>query len=179
MGDTESIRKYRFRERTDFLVFLEENRSLFIDRKIKGFYNGTAFGYGSDSPVVLEFDGHCVMFDYLFLSSIKIAVFPAELFDQDNTLNFLYWDIPESRKLYHPEFFDSDFPFYDCVIEDVQLDGFSQEFEINPSGTKTRPSGGDYFSVIRFLMDNGDAFCICAAPATCDGYVDTWAESDG
>ena len=88
MGDTESIRKYRFRERTDFLVFLEENRSLFIDRKIKGFYNGTAFGYGSDSPVVLEFDGHCVMFDYLFLSSIKIAVFPFTA----ALINMLTWD---------------------------------------------------------------------------------------
>ncbi len=173
----DEIEIYNFKYRADFLRFIEKNKNDLIGKRIRGFFNDICYESGSCSPVVLMFDNYCIMLDYMFLSDIKIAVFPVELFEQDPTLLFVYKkENPDVRLTLYVEAFDPDFPFYDCMIEDISLDGFSHEFEVSAATGITRPAGGDYFSVIRVQMDNGRTMCICAASSICCGYLDTWTE---
>ncbi len=58
------------------------------------------------------------------------------------------------QKVYLPEHLDEEFPLYGIPIHDVMLGAFTTEFEINPVNGDTRPEGGNYFDVIRIIMEN-------------------------
>ena len=93
----------------------------------------------------------------------------------DRSLNFLYRDIPGSCKLETWVHEDEEFPYIGNVIEDIDVDCFSSEFEINPSTRETRPKGGDYFSTITVYLDDDKEFYICAASPICDGGIEVYS----
>jgi len=172
-----NFRKYEFQTWTELNDFISVNKAQLIGRKIDEYYcYGGCMNMGSAEPIVLVIGNLCVCLDYLFLSSITIHTFSKETFKSDISLNFLYKDTCCSRNLRFAIMLDEEFPLYDFRIEDISVDKFSHKFEINSSTGETRPEGGDYFSVIKFHMENEKKLCICAADAICDGWVDAWIE---
>jgi len=165
--------KYSFCEAEPFLCFLEENKQHIAGQKICNFYSGAGWGGLSESPLVIELEQFSIIIHYFFYSDIHIHVVDKETVQQDRSLNFLWRDIPESRNV--TEWVRPiDCPYIGSVIVGIKVERFSTAFEINPSTGETRPDGGDYFSTITVLLDDGGAFYICAADAVCDGYVEVW-----
>lgn len=61
--------------------------------------------------------------------------------------------------------------FNHLKIVDVQINGFSEEYQIDVEGT-TRPANGDYYKEIFLIMDNGQVICLAAKDIVYDGFMD-------
>ena len=169
------LKKFNFLDATSFITFINNNKDKIVGQKICRYYSDGFFGSFACGPVVFEFENFSVIIDYCFYSDIDIYVANKEMVINDNSLNFLYKDIPESRNLETWVHEDEEFPYIERTIVDIDISRFSSEFETNPSTGETRPEGGDYFSTITVYLDNNEEFYICAASPICDGGIDVWA----
>ena len=169
----EYIKKVTFLEAESLLRYIEENKDQIIGQKICNFYRDNLLNSISDGPAVFEFEQFSLIIHYYWYSDLTIYVVEPEKVRNDLSLNFLYKDIPESRNVRHwvqP----IEFPYIGCRISSVEVERFSEQFEINPSTGETRPDGGDYFSKITIHLDDGRKFYICAEDALFDGYMTIW-----
>ncbi len=127
----------------------------------------------SDSPVIFELDDYSLIMAYYWYSDLTIYLANTKVLKHDLSLNFLYKEIPGSRNL-ETWVWREDIPYIGQKITDICVKCFSGSFEINPSTGERRPDGGDYFSIISFRLSSHDEIHVCAAPTTCDGYVEVW-----
>ena len=169
------FKKFNFLDATSFITFIDDNKDKIIGQKICKYYSDGFFGSFACGPVVFELENFSVIIRYSFYSDITIYVANKEMVINDNSLNFLYKDIPESRNLKTWVGEDEKFPYIGRKIADIAIRRFSSKFEINPSTGETRPEGGDYFSTITVYLDNNEEFYICAASPMCDGGIEVWA----
>lgn len=167
------IQRFTFVEAGPLLQFIRKNRTKIVGQHIRGFYSAAPFGSISSSPVVFELDDYCLIMAYYWYSDLTVYIVNAKVLKRDLSLNFLYKEIPESRNLTN-WVWKEDIPYIGQEITDICVKCFSRSFEINPSTGERRPDGGDYFSVITFMLSDNDEIHICAAPPTCDGYVEVW-----
>ncbi len=169
------FKKFEFVDAKSFLAFLDENMDKIIGQKICRYYSDGFFGSFACGPVVFELENISIIIRYSFYSDITLYIVDKEMVINDRSLNFLYRDIPESRKLETWVWEDEKFPFIGNTIEDIDVMRFLSEFEINPSTGETRPAGGDYFSKITVYLEGDKKFYICAASPMCDGGIEVWA----
>ena len=167
------VRKFSFMEAAPLIDFIEKHKERIIGKSIVGFFSTVSFGSYSDEPLAFEFGEFVLVLHYFFYSDLTMHIIPPEQFHSDETLNFLYENIPGSRNLCH-YIRKNKFPYAGCKIVDVSVERFSHEFEINASTGETRPDGGDYFKTITVHLEGGKCFHICALDAEADGYVRTW-----
>ena len=169
------FKKFTFTDATSFLAFLDANIDHVIGQKICRYYSDGFFNDFACGPVVFELERFSVIIRYSFYSDITIYIADKEMVAGDRSLNFLYRDIPESCELETWVHEDEEFPYIGNVIEDIEVQCFSHEFEINPSTGETRPDGGDYFSKITVYLDHDEVLYICAASPMCGGGIDVWS----
>jgi len=167
------VKEFSFREAQPLLAFLEQNRDKIVGKTIQNFYTDNCFGSISDQPLVFELDDYVLVLHYFLYSDMTVQIVDAEQFHADETLAFLYENAPANRKKNHCVL-NSPFPGLDCKITDIQVERFSEEFEVCPVTGKTRPAGGDYFRTITIHLDNGEPFYISGCDAGSDGYVEIW-----
>jgi len=167
------VQTFSFTEAAPLISFIQKHKSELVGKCINCFYSSNVFGSISDEPLVFEFDDFVLVLHYFFYSDMTIQIIDPELFHSDETLNFLYRDIWESRHVHH-YIQKIDFPYTNCKITDITVEQFSEEFEINGATGETRPDGGDYFKMITVHLENGKQFYICALDAISDGYVEIW-----
>ena len=171
------FKKYEFTERTLFLAFIDnELKKRVLGQKLRGVYTyvGVFDNCSADEPIVFVFNDTAVIVEYLLRSDITIWLSDRKDFENDQTLNYLYRDIEYQKKLRHYVHYCEDFPFYGRRLADISLDGFSHEFEVYRE--RYRPDGGDYFSVLGFILENGFNLCVCGALGHLNGWTDTWID---
>ena len=167
------ITEFSFMEASPLLAFIEKHKEKIVGKEIKRFYSSSLFGGITDDPVVFEFDKFSLILHYFFYSDLTIQIVDPQLVHEDNSLNFLYRDIPESCNL--RQYVDEiPFPYIGTKIVDITVQRFSEEFEINGATGETRPEGGDYFKAITVHLEGGKQFHICGEDAIIDGYMVVW-----
>ena len=90
--------EYSFTEATPLISFIHNHKNEIIGKDIGCFYSSSPFGNISDEPLVFEFDEFVIVLHYFYYSDLTVQIIKPDLFHSDETLNFLYKDIPESRK---------------------------------------------------------------------------------
>jgi hypothetical protein len=169
----EYLMKCTFIEASPLLEFINQYKDNIIGQRICNFYRDNYLGGVSDGPMVLEFEKFSLIIHYYWYSDLTLYAVAPEKIREDMSLNFLYRDIWESRNVcYWVQAMP--FPYIGSSITAVEVERFSEEFEINPSTGETRPAGGDYFSKITIHFENGGKFYFCAADSICDGYMEVW-----
>ena len=168
--------KYPFLFYHELQKYIDENKDRLIGKKIEGYYNYMGhFNNMIDGPILLAFDEFCIELHYYIPSNAVINVISREKFERDHAMDFMF-DGTEPGFEFH-YIADELFPLKGIAIKDIMIDRFSEEFEIDGPSGDTRPEGGDYFSTIRLLMENGQIWCFCGEDAINDGYLDTWIET--
>lgn len=161
------IKEYKFDNRTDICNFIESIKDIVIGKNIKTAYS--IYGMWGDTgewPVVMVFDDFAVGISYEIVNKALIEIVPEELLSD-------YVDSFDGM-LQEAE----GFPFKGKSVERISVNGFSKSYETNGATGARAPEGGDYFSTIRFHMENGIDLCLCGASAICDGWMDVWIEDD-
>lgn len=186
--------KYDFTEAEPLLRFIDENRDKIIGQHIRGFYSvGLFAGYSdfynmtenepddwvfytllsggeTDCPIAFRLDDFCIVVEYYFISELGLYITDTDSLISDLSLNFLFKDIPESSALSY-NLKKTEFPYTDKEISDIQIERFSEEFEIDPSTGETCPDGGDYFSTITVTFTDNERMHIHGGDADDDGYM--------
>ena len=168
--------KYYIDEYKTFNEFIKEFVFLVKDKKIKKFIPSSGLSwckrdysdkiYDTDMPNYLMFEDNTILvFDYNVFSMIDI------LYTSYECLNKNQKEIIDNQ-----ESFEID--CYGETIVDYELNKFSDEYIIEPSGDTIRPEGGDYFKELIFHLSNNKKICICAENAETDGYCNIWMEND-
>ena len=132
-----------------------------------------------DEPIIFcigeRFAPKYIVVDYYIPSNMKIRIASREEICQED----LEWLI--TLKLKHDEDEDRDdrTPLRKDIknhkIVDVRVEKFSSAFSVNCSDDTMRMDGGDYFSTVSIVLDNGVEICFCGADAEADGYAYVWA----
>lgn len=162
------VKTITYKEASPFIDYIQKNKQHIIGKSIKGFYSDGFFGYSCFEPLAFEFDDFVIILRYYFYSDITIHIVDPDFFHSDNSKN-------SSEKPNLCYYIDkTDFPYINCKIIDIEVERFSEEFEINPSTRKTRPKGGDYFRTITVHLEGGNKFHICALSAISDGGTIVW-----
>ena len=167
------LKTYSFIEASPFLAFLDQNKEKILGERIVKYYSCVPFDGLSESPLVFELENFSIIVQYFFLSNLTITLADVNTVRNDLSLNFMYREEPWSKNC-EDWVHEENAPFLGKKIADIEVERFSESFEINPSTGESRPRGGDYFSVITVILDDGDYFKICAAPTICDGYIECW-----
>lgn len=167
------MKEHRFTEAAPFLRYITQNKERIIGKRIVGYYSDAWFGSMAENPIVFEMEDYCIIVRYYWLSSVTLYIVDTDTFKNDMSLNFLYKDVPGSRNVTE-WVYKCDAPFIGKKIVDIQVDRFSEGFEMNPATGELHPDGGDYFSVITVFLDDGSCFHVCAADFIYDGYIETW-----
>lgn len=167
------VHTFTFTEASPFISFIENHKNCIVGKCIKAFYSLNPFGQCTDEPLAFEFGSFVLLLHYYYYSNLTVNIIDSALFHSDETLHFLYRDIPESRNVHH-YIKKRDFPYIDQKIADIAVEQLSEAFEINAATGQTRPDGGDYFRKITVQLENGKCFYICAADAEFDGYLEIW-----
>ncbi len=167
-------KEYSFTEAAPLLQFIDGNREKIIGQHILGYYSSAPFHEMAEGPVAFELDDYSIVIDYRFLSDVVISIVDSHTLKNDMHFPCSYTNpLEESQeKLWADQM--TDFPYVGEMITDIQVTRFSEGFEINPSTEERRPDRGDYFSVIKVLLTNGEFIDICAASAEYDGYIEVW-----
>lgn len=164
------IKKFSFLEAEPLLAFIEDNREKIVGKTIKNFYMNGCYGFLSDNPLVFELDDYVLVLEYLCPSNMTVYIVEPEQFYADESLSFLYEDLPEDKKeRWCVE--NTMIPALGEKIAAIEVERHSEQFEIRPWDGETRPAGGDYFKTITVRMENGEAFYICGDPY---GYEEIW-----
>lgn len=133
-----------------------------------------------DNMVFLALDDYCIGIEYLFESDLSILTADKKDFLIENAIHN---DSGDKYARFHSRLTAvrdvySDWcvwmPAMEQKIVDVQVERFSQAF--NSRGDEIRPEGGDYFSTIRLVLEDGAKLCFRGMDAMSDGYVEVWME---
>lgn len=165
--------KYSFDEYEPFWNFIEANENHIVGQEICGFYGSSCWGGFLDSSLVIELERFSLILRYFRYSDIDIYIVDKKIGQQDINLNSLWEDFP-GVSIYDEWVYPMESPYIGSVIRKIKVNHFSHEFEINPSTRETRPEGGDYFSKITVMLEDGKEFYICAASPMCDGGMEIW-----
>lgn len=143
-------------------------------------------------PLYILFDNdYCLIIDFVFYSSLNVEYrklkteeinnISQNKIDYFNSHHEVYgWDfdkngnrIEESFKIKHVIDISGQ---YDEILK-FEINGFHDEYfkwinnGINSSLIKI-PAGGDYFSQLKIILNNGIKIIICPQPTESDGYYD-------
>ena len=176
------MKKYHFKEATPFIAFIEKYKSQIIGNTLNKlhtlYWPEPNWRTMSDETVILEIGNVCVSIDYFIPSDIEIRVGSKNLFEADK----YYSEVMNLRNTFI-DYFGEEFGrgikkelIENRVIEAIEIERFSEAFEINPCTEEIRPDGGDYFSTIRVRLDSNVTLCFCGAESICDGYIYVWCE---
>lgn len=165
------MEKLIFKEAAPLLDFIEKHRNKIIGNTIKKFYSAHYYGDLNPAPVAFSLEGFDLILCYLIYSDMTLWIAEEGAIQKDPQLNFIY---PKNPAIYRPYLNEEEFPYLDQKIADIEIERFSNAFEINPSTGAMRPAGGDYFKKITVQLENGKKFYICAAPTSYDGYLCLW-----
>jgi hypothetical protein len=167
-----------FKEAKPLIDFINLNKAQIINQSIKGIYctSSPLFSNGRksawmDTPLILIISNYEIVIDYMFYSDLSIMIKPLQNSVSEYEKEYEYGSLLANCKPYWnaPE---------NLEIEDIEVTRFDSEFEINPSTGKTRPKGGDYFSVIALRLKDNKKLCICAQDSMSDGYMDIWVTKE-
>ena len=167
---------YSFLEAQPLIRFVEDHREKIIGNTVRGFYSTTYFGDLSSSPVAFALDGFDLVVEYFLYSNLRLHVATPGTVKQDPSLHFVYKDRAYQPTAHLGE--DETFPYCGRKITDIEIERFSDAFEINPCTEEVRPAGGDYFRTITVHLDNGAKFYISGMSAAYDGYVSVWDDAN-
>lgn len=174
-------RLFHFDEATPLLAFLEKHRDYYIGHTLKAVYAYCMYTNAMDENMVfLVLDDYCIGIEYLFESDLSILTADKNDFEIEDAVRndsgdkYIHFHsrLTTVRDVY------SDWcvwtPAMNQKIVDVQVERFSHAF--NSCGDEIRPEGGDYFSTIRLVLEDGAKLCFRGMDAITDGYVDVWME---
>ncbi len=176
------MKRFAFVEATPFIEFIKTNEKKLLGCTLKKFHTlywpEQNWTMKSEKPVVLEIDNYCVAIHYFVPSDIEIFVEKKEIAETNNAFSDMMNIRNEVYDYYEEEFGRGvkKERIENCVINRIEVERFSESFEIEPTTGKVRPDGGDYFSTIRIYLDSGLVLCLCGAESICDGYIYVWCE---
>lgn len=176
--------KYKFMEAQPFIDFIEKHNNELINHTIEKFdvlywpNKKKEYKIISEYPVIFHMDNFCILVNYFVFSDVEVIVGKKEELENiDNALNVINIRY-EVHDYYNEEFgrgIKKEF-IEGCKITNIEIERFSEAFEVNPCTGEMRPDGGDYFSTIRIYLDSGIILCICGVDSITDGYISVWCE---
>lgn len=152
-----------YKEMNEYLNFMINDDR---DKQIKYiFTNGSSKnGHMVDSDIFIVFDNDTVLkINYLFYSLMYVRyMWVQNLYPREKECN--------------NDKFKVNLDISNLRIDGYEIERFTEEYEIDPSTSTTRPNGGDYFKQITLKLSNGKKLCICAEDSEVDGYCNIWIE---
>ena len=174
-------RIFHFDEATPLLSFLEQHREYIVGHTLNAIYAKCMYTKSMDENMVfLSMDDYCIGIEYLWESDLSILIADQKDFEIDREIHndsghknvHFHSHLPEVRDVY------TDWcvwtPGMNQKIVDIKVERFSHKF--NSYGDDIRPEGGDYFSAIRLILEDGTKLCFRGLDAITDGYIDVWME---
>ena len=173
---------YTFTEATPLVQWLEEHRDWFVGHRLERINMSPSISNGVlrlEYPLFLVLDDHCICVDYMVVSELQLLTADRNDFLVGEECDaygkrevFFQSRLPEQddlRLLWDPRF-----PAMGQRIMDVRVERFSEGFEDWEGDIKP---DGDYFSTLRFLLEDGTILCIRGEMPIDDRWMDVWLEN--